>query len=117
LRRWLARVWPAIALGRNGAALLAKLEDKPWLTLADVAQLLVLGAIGTSGDLVSASADPASSPSGHATAPADPPTAPNNSLAPRGREITFFVIFSFAALLALLVSTLWVEIRSKYLYR
>jgi hypothetical protein len=40
-----------------------------------------------------------------------------SALVPRGGEITFFVIFSFAALLAFLVSTAWLEVRSKYLYR
>jgi hypothetical protein len=33
---------------------------------------------------------------------------------PAGREITFFVIFAFVALLALLASSIWAELRARY---
>ncbi len=111
LRRWLAYVWPAIALGRNGEAL-AKGETLPPLTLAGLARLLVMGATRASG---SGDGDPM--PSAHATPPDVPRAAPNGTLVPGGAEITSFVIFSFAALLALLISAAWMEVRSKYLYR
>jgi hypothetical protein len=108
--RWLARIWPAIALGRDGAARVRG-QDALSLSVSDVARLLLAGALGVSasgGDLTAA-------------APATTPDAPSSvgpraSLVPGGREITFFVIFSFAALLAFLISAVWVEVRSKYLY-
>jgi hypothetical protein len=109
LRRWLAYVWPAIALGRNGEVL-AKGETLPPLTLAGVARLLVMGATRASSG-----GDPR--PSAHAVTPEGPRAAPNGTLVPGGAEITSFVIFSFVALLALLISAAWMEVRSKYLYR
>ena len=108
LRRWLAYIWPAIALGRDRAAL-ARAEDAPPLIEAAVTRLLTMGAThpGANGDPT------LSGPVG----PRDDPPVADDTLVPGGREITFFVIFSFAALLALLISTIWVEARSKYLYR
>jgi hypothetical protein len=89
------------------------------LTLGEVARLLVMGGVRASagGDLASASGEPAGFRAGQAAPPDDRPAGPSDSLVPGGSEITFFVIFSFAALLALLISTLWMEVRSKYLYR
>src|SRR4029077_13291765 len=110
LRHWFAHVWPAIELGRDGAVL-AKREGGSPLTVSGVAQLLLMGAIRAS-----ASGDPTLSR--HAAATLDPShAAPDSTLVPGGREITFFIMFSFAALLALLIATAWAEIRSKYLYR
>lgn len=109
LRRLLAYVWPAIALGRNGEAL-AKGKTLPPLTLAGFARLLVMGATRASGG-----GDP--SPSGQAVTSDAPRAAPNGTLVPGGPETTSFIIFSFAALLALLISAAWMEVRSKYLYR
>jgi len=109
LRRWFAYVWPAIAFGRGGVAL-GEREGAPSPTVSDVVRMLLAGAFpasATGGATVS-----------RGTATRDAPhAAPNNTPLPEGREITFFVIFSFAALLAFLMSTLWVEVRSKYLYR
>jgi hypothetical protein len=116
LRQWFARIWPAIELGGNGAVL-AQLEGARPLTVFDAARLFLLG-------ITLASSEP--TPSGHLGAPnaslgpnASPRPnaslgAPNNSLVPGGREITLFVIISFAALLALLASTVWVELRARY---
>jgi hypothetical protein len=106
LRRWLARVWPAIELGR-GEAVLAKWEDtrtRP-LTVFDPPRLFLLGIARASGD---------PTPSEHSATPNDPLAGPNSAPVLAGREITLFVIFSFAALLALLVSTVWAELRARY---
>jgi hypothetical protein len=111
LQRWLARVWPAIELGRDGSALATWEGGPPRTALDVVARLLVMGAARAS-----ATADPTlSAHAARSDAAARP--APVGIPVPDRREITFFVIFSFAALLALLLSTLWVEVRSKYLYR
>ncbi len=110
LRRWLARVWPAIELGRARVALARLLEGAPPLPVSGVTRSLSIGIVRASAGGDPTLSEPAATPS-------PPPTAPRNSLVPGGREVTFFVVFSFVALLALLVSTLWVEVRSKYLYR
>lgn len=111
LRQLFAHVWPAFALGGNGAVL-AGPEGAPQLTALDelaafsAARLFVLGISGASADR---------EPSERSGTPNDAsPGAPNNAPAPAGREITLFVIFSFAALLALLMSTVWVELRARY---
>jgi hypothetical protein len=110
LRRWLAYVWPAIALGGDGAALAKTVGALP-LRVAGVVRSLLIGAIRAS-----TSGNPTLS--GHVATPdASPSAAPDKTFVPGGPEITFFVIFSFAALLALLAFTVWIEIRSKYLYR
>jgi hypothetical protein len=108
--RWLARVWPAIELGRDGPApaLLAKLEDGRPLALSDAAQLLVLGIDQSSGE----SAKPALA--AHPIAADPPPTAPYGGLAPDDRGFALFVIFYFAAVLAALASTVWTKLRTRY---
>jgi hypothetical protein len=113
LRRWFAYVWPANALGGDGAALARSAGALP-LTVAGVARLLFIDAIRA----IRASTSGAPTLSGNVATPDAPPSAaPDRTFVPSGPEISFFVIFSFAALLALLAFTVWVEIRSKYLYR
>ncbi len=109
LRRWLARVWPAIALGPDGASPAQWGDRRPEgtrpPTVFDAARLLLLG-------IARASGDPA--PSENPARPSASPAAPNDGSLPGGREITSFVIVSFAALLALLASSVWVELRARY---
>ncbi|HSR93480.1 MAG TPA: hypothetical protein VLK56_01325 [Solirubrobacterales bacterium] len=111
-RRWLARVWPAIALGRNGPlpAALARLADGRPLAISDAVRLLVLG-IDRAGGAASAEAAPA--PAAHHLAPSSP-FAPGSALAPNDREFVLFVSFYFAAVLAALAATLWARLRARY---
>jgi hypothetical protein len=109
LRRWLARVWPAIALAGDSPAS-ARLGDALALTVVDITRLLLSGTVRADAGGVLGAAENANAANASRTGPVGIPL-------PGGREITLFVIFSFVALLALLLSTVWVEVRSKYLYR
>ncbi len=106
--RWLARVWPAIELGRVNpvlAALLAVLvkgEGARPLRASDAAQPHVLGISRASGD----------------PALAEPSTqagAPDYGSVSKGEEFfTLLIILYFATMLALLVSTMWGRLRVRH---
>jgi hypothetical protein len=106
-RWWLARVWPAVALrGGEGPT-----QPTWW------------GGGGSPPAPRLAHRAPADSQPGSTGPP--PPTrvaapggttrpTPTGIPVPASRELTLFVIFSFAALLALLASTIWTELRARY---
>jgi hypothetical protein len=106
LRRWLARVWPAIALGGGagdgwGAGVIA---DLLLLRPAAVvtARLLTPPAAGAPGG---------PGPVGHpATANAPQPAPPATPASPDEEKTVYLVVF--AALLAFLVFTIWREFRT-----
>jgi hypothetical protein len=112
LRLLLAYVWPAVALRQGGKSFAG--DGVPPLTVAGVARLLVMGAIRASGVFARTRRPTAT---GLAPPAETSRAAPNGSFVPGGNEITSFVVFSFAVLFAFLISTVWLEVRSKYLYR
>lgn len=102
LRRWLARVWPAIALGSDGA-ILAELEGMRPLARSDVARMLLTGTAPLQGVLAR---------SAHLQSPKAPVATADGISLRTGLEISLFVICAFAVLLAVLGSSLWVELRA-----
>ena len=109
-RRWLARVWPAIELGRGQpdlAVLLAALVNRGGarpLTVSDAARLFVLGISRASGDPAAAQRS--------AAAPNAPLGAPDGALGPADRESLLLIVLYFATVLALLASTIWTRLRA-----
>jgi hypothetical protein len=67
--------------------------------------LLVLGIAQARGDPL---------PSEHPATPDSSFAASGNALVSAGRESTLFITFYFAAMLALLTSTIWVKLRARY---
>jgi hypothetical protein len=108
VRRWFARVWPAIALGGEGGQglLLPAIAEllRPVIALADRSLLAVAGVVRAVGD-------DGSSRAGNPVQP----NAPNGFLsnvaaAADWKRIPYLV--AIAALLALLAFTMWREFRS-----
>lgn len=108
LRRWLAYVWPAIALGGSGA-------DRGWMARPGAAGLVhpsvaaiarVLSPVPPIGQ--ASGAAPLAGRPGTANVPQ--PALPDASRATDGTEIVYLAIF--IALSALLAFTLWREFRS-----
>jgi hypothetical protein len=105
-RRWLARIWPAIALG-GGAG-----DGRGVGAIADL--FLLRRAAAIAARLLTAPAAGAAGgpgPAGHsATANASQPALPEAPASPDGQKTIYLAVF--AALLAFLVFTIWREFRT-----
>jgi hypothetical protein len=109
LHQWLARIWPAIELGGRDKEpalpiLPALARVAGALRASHAAQLGVLG-IGRASD--------SPVPAGNAIAPSNRFGA-DSGLVPSDRGFALFTTFYFAAVLALLASTIWTRLRARY---
>jgi hypothetical protein len=103
LRRLIARIWPAIALASDGALPVTSEVMRPLLP-ADVSRLLSMDVPPIQGVLAS---------SAELRRPASGPASVADGISLRtGLEISLFVVCAFGVLLALLGSSLWVELRA-----